>query len=80
MRLIALSQIQETLLNIAINKFCPRLSKPVAQDSLTEYQGFTVGCCNSGHGDDFAHNINKRLCDSGYFDVTIKENLIAYPS
>lgn len=57
-----------------INKYCPRSGKPIAEDSLTEYRGFTVGFCNQGCRDDFAKNIEERPVDSTYFDVLIKEH------
>ncbi|MCW8092130.1 YHS domain-containing protein [Alteromonas sp. ASW11-130] len=61
-------------MNKAINKFCPRSGKPVRDDSLTEYRGFTVGFCNSGCRDDFANNTEDCQSDTSYFDVVIKEN------
>ena len=57
----------------AINNFCPRSGRPVADDSLTEYRGFTVGFCNPGCRDDFANNIEGNPSDSKYFDIVIKE-------
>lgn len=58
----------------AINKFCPRSGKPVSNDSLTTYRGFTVGFCNPGCRDDFAKNSKANTRDSNYFDVVIKEH------
>lgn len=60
-------------MNKAINNFCPRSGKPVSDDSLTEYRGFTVGFCNPGCRDDFAKNVEGNVKDSNYFDVVIKE-------
>ena len=57
----------------AINKYCPRSGKPVAEDSLTEYRGHTVGFCNQGCRDDFEVNIDNCPKDTTYFDVVIKE-------
>lgn len=61
-------------MNKAINKFCPRSGRPVSDDSLTTYKGFTVGFCNPGCRDDFASNIEDNPKDSNYFDIVIKEN------
>ena len=58
----------------AINKFCPRSGDPVADDSLTEYKGHTVGFCNPGCRDDFARDISKSPNDAKYFEVIIKEH------
>jgi hypothetical protein len=57
----------------SINKYCPRSGKPVADDSLTEYKGHTVGFCNPGCRDDFANNIDNSPNDTTYFDIVIKE-------
>lgn len=57
----------------SINKYCPRSGKPVSSDSLTKYQGFTVGFCNPGCRDDFQANVNDRPQDTNYFDILIKE-------
>lgn len=57
-----------------INKFCPRSGKPVADDSLTDYRGFTVGFCNPGCRDDFAKDPANSPNDRSYFDVIIKEH------
>lgn len=56
-----------------LNKYCPRSGKPVREDSLTEYRGFTVGFCNQGCRDDFASNTEDRPDDRQYFDTLIKE-------
>jgi len=56
-----------------INRFCPRSGNAVQEDSLTEYKGFTVGFCNPGCRDDFAHHQADRPNDTGYFDVVLKE-------
>ena len=58
----------------AINKYCPRSGKPVAEDSLTEYRGHVVGFCNPGCRDDFANDIANSFSDTRYFDSIIKEN------
>ncbi|OUR69910.1 YHS domain-containing protein [Marinomonas sp. 42_23_T18] len=58
---------------IAINRYCPRSGKRVSQDSLTEYQGHTVGFCNPGCRDDFRNNLANCEKDRIYFDVLIKE-------
>jgi hypothetical protein len=58
----------------AINKYCPRSGKPVAEDSLTDYQGFTVGFCNPGCSSDFEKNKEDRPSDTRYFDTIIKEH------
>lgn len=58
----------------AINNFCPRSGKPVSNDSLTNYRGFTVGFCNPGCRDDFSNDIKGNPKDSTYFDTVIKEN------
>jgi len=57
----------------AINKFYPRSGKPVSNDSLIEYRGYTVGFCNPGCSSDFAKNIQTSSDDTRYFDVLIKE-------
>lgn len=57
----------------AINKYCPRSGKPVAEDSLVEYRGYTVGFCNPGCSGDFANDIENNPRDRHYFDVIIKE-------
>ena len=58
----------------AINKYCPRSGKPVADDSLTEYRGHVVGFCNPGCRDDFARDIDSSPSPKRYFDVLIKEH------
>lgn len=58
----------------AINKYCPRSGKPVADDSLTRYRSYVVGFCNPGCRDDFAKNIDGCKKDTRYFDVVIKES------
>ena len=58
----------------AINKYCPRSGKPVAEDSLTEYRGQVVGFCNPGCRDDFANDMENSPRDRKYFDVIIKEH------
>jgi len=58
----------------AINTFCPRSGKPVAEDSLTKYRGHWVGFCNPGCRDDFTANITSSSNDTYYFDVIIKES------
>ncbi|HET7674279.1 MAG TPA: YHS domain-containing protein [Gammaproteobacteria bacterium] len=57
----------------AINKYCPRSGKPVADDSLTEYRGVTVGFCNPHCRDDFRDHVADRPADSRYFDTLIQE-------
>lgn len=57
----------------AINKYCPRSGKPIADDSLTKYRGYVVGFCNPDCRDDFANNIDSCTKDTSYFDVVIKE-------
>lgn len=57
----------------AINKFCPRSGKPVADDSLTTYKGVVVGFCNPHCRDDFRDNLADRPVDAAYFDAVIKE-------
>lgn len=52
---------------LAINEACPRSGKPVAEDSLTVYRGYTVGFCNQHCRDDFA----ARPGDLGHFDAII---------
>lgn len=59
--------------NKAVNMFCPRSGKPVVEDSLTKYRGFTVGFCNPACRDDFSRNIEDRPKDSTYFDFIIRE-------
>ena len=61
-------------MNKAINKYCPRSGKPVADDSLTTYRGHVVGFCNQGCRDNFASDIDKHTSDKTYFDTVIKEN------
>ncbi len=56
-----------------VNRFCPRSGKPIEQDSLADYEGFTVGFCNTECRDDFAQHINERPGDKIYFDILIKE-------
>lgn len=58
----------------AINKYCPRSGKPVAEDSLTDYRGYVVGFCNPGCRDDFAKDHSASPNDTHYFDVVIKEH------
>jgi hypothetical protein len=38
----------------AVNETCPWSGKPIAADSLTVYNGRTVGFCNPGCRDKFA--------------------------
>ena len=57
----------------AINKYCPRSGKPVADDSLTEYRDHMVGFCNPDCRNDFASDMDKHENDRRYFDVVIKE-------
>ena len=57
-----------------VNQYCPRSGKPVQQDSLTEYRGFSVGFCNPGCRDDFRQDPNNSPNDCRYFDVLIKEH------
>ena len=61
-------------MRMAINRFCPRSGKPVAEDSLTEYREHIVGFCNPGCRDDFAGDMTNSPNDTKYFDVIIKEN------
>ncbi len=58
-----------------INKFCPRSGKPVQEDSLTNYRGYTVGFCNTGCRDDFKNNIDNRPKDTQYFEAILREKL-----
>ncbi|HAZ81103.1 MAG TPA: YHS domain-containing protein [Porticoccaceae bacterium] len=58
----------------AINKFCPRSGKPIAQDSLTTYKGHIVGFCNSDCRESFASDINGNPNDTNSFDTIIKDN------
>ena len=57
-----------------INKYCPRSGKRVSEDALTQYQGYTVGFCNTGCRDDFAANMQSLPKDCRYFDVLITES------
>ena len=57
-----------------INKYCPRSGKPVVEDSLTDYTGFTVGFCNPHCRDDFQANVAERPKDTIYFDAIIRES------
>tara|TARA_B100001939_G_C16664604_1_gene497481 strand:- start:286 stop:504 length:219 start_codon:yes stop_codon:yes gene_type:complete len=57
------------MMEIAINRFCSRSGKPVSNDSLTQYRGYTVGFCNPNCRDDFKNNIKGNPRDSNYFDV-----------
>lgn len=45
--------MSELKLENCINSHCPWSGKPVSQDSLTLYQGQTVGFCNPGCRDKF---------------------------
>lgn len=54
-----------------VNAFCPRSGKPVSDDSLTSYLGYTVGFCNPGCRDDFAAHTTERPHDCAYFDAAI---------
>lgn len=65
-------------MDTAINKYCPRSGKPVAEDSLTQYRGYTVGFCNPGCSQDFASDVSKHENDRQYFDVIIKEHELAH--
>lgn len=65
---------------IALNQYCPRSGKPVAEDSLTQYRGFGVGFCNPHCRDDFAANATQRPEDSRYFDAIIQERIPASTS
>lgn len=56
-----------------INQNCPRSGKPVAPDSMTDYQGYLVGFCNPGCRDDFRDNLDQRPKDKAFFDRIIKE-------
>jgi RimJ/RimL family protein N-acetyltransferase len=57
----------------AINRYCPRSGKPVAQDSLAPYRGLTVGFCNPGCRDDFVARTAECEADRRYFDALIHE-------
>lgn len=59
--------------NTTINLYCPRSGKPVSKESLTDYQGYTVGFCNPRCRDDFRLDSANRPQDRRYFDVLIKE-------
>jgi hypothetical protein len=43
----------------AINQTCPWSGKPISEDSLTVYNGRTVGFCNPGCRDKFAVAIER---------------------
>ncbi len=58
----------------AINKYCPRSGKPIAENSLAEYRQYVVGFCNPGCRDDFLKNPRNSPKDCNYFDILIKEN------
>jgi hypothetical protein len=58
----------------AINRYCPRSGKPVADDSLVRYRGLTVGFCNPHCRDDFAEHVAERPADTRYFDALIREH------
>lgn len=60
----------------AINKFCPRSGKLVADDSLTNYKDHIVGLCNPDCRNDFRDNIADRPSDTAYFDAVIKETTL----
>lgn len=62
-----------------LNQYCPRSGKAVSPDSLTHYQGHTVGFCNPGCRDDFRDNMARCDKDRAYFDVLIKERVMANP-
>lgn len=57
----------------AINRYCPRSGKPVAEDSLAPYRGLTVGFCNPGCRDDFVARTAECEADRRYFDALIHE-------
>ncbi len=59
----------------ALNRYCPNSGKPVEADSLTEYQGHTVGFCNPGCRDAFANDTTRDSEAKRYFDVLIKEQV-----
>ena len=61
----------------AINRYCPRSGKPVANDSLVKYRGLTVGFCNPGCRDNFAARVTECKSDIRYFDAIIKEHDLA---
>ncbi len=54
-----------------INENCPRSGKPVVEDSLTEYRGYTVGFCNTHCRDDFAADPKASPSDRKAFDAII---------
>lgn len=60
-------------MHTAINRYCPRSGRPVAEDSLTSYHNVTVGFCNPACRDDFQSNVPERPIDRAYFDALIKE-------
>ncbi|MBO0905494.1 glutathione S-transferase [Jiella sonneratiae] len=45
---------RDLLIEDAINETCPWSGKPIADDSLTMYNGAVVGFCNPGCRDKFA--------------------------
>ncbi len=57
----------------AINKTCPRSGKPIVDNSLAEYRGYTVGFCNQHCRDDFASDIAAAEKDRAFFDRVISE-------
>jgi len=56
---------------LPVNAYCPRSGKPVSDNSLTTYLGYTVGFCNPGCRDDFAAHMAERPQDCAYFDAAI---------
>ncbi|HTA65828.1 MAG TPA: hypothetical protein VK753_10010 [Xanthomonadaceae bacterium] len=71
--------MREDEIPIAINRYCPRSGKPVADDSLTRYRRLTVGFCNPHCRDDFAAHVGERPADTRYFDALIREHDLADP-
>jgi hypothetical protein len=56
-----------------LNQYCPRSGNAIALNSLTQYEGHTVGFCNPACRDDFRTNMAHCDKDRAYFDVLIKE-------
>ena len=56
---------QPLKLDDCINETCPWSGKPVAEDSLTRYQGQVVGFCNPGCRDKFEAAIKHFEAASG---------------
>ncbi|MFK7892391.1 MAG: isochorismatase family protein [Granulosicoccus sp.] len=62
---------------ITINSRCPRSGGLVSEDSLTDYNGVTVGFCNTGCRDSFAGDQQAFGADRLYFDKLIARQTIA---